>query len=166
MQAAQANDDTAAPPVAPPLDVAGLVGRWTKTNEGAQWIRRLAISVSDDLGAPPSRRLARRRPAADESETLSRQPARTPALRVHVEGDAPPSPRDWGTVTAESLFANGILSSTGSAFIAKFDFDDFDTELQANANLGLLVVACFTRFKDASGRADLFTREFFWREDE
>jgi len=148
MQAAQANDDTAAPPVAPPLDVAGLVGRWTKTNEGAQWIRRLAISVSD------------------ESETLSRQPARTPALRVHVEGDAPPSPRDWGTVTAESLFANGILSSTGSAFIAKFDFDDFDTELQANANLGLLVVACFTRFKDASGRADLFTREFFWREDE
>lgn len=135
MQAAQANDDTAAPPVAPPLDVAGLVGRWTKTNEGPQWIRSLDIS-SDANG-----------------------------LAVHVEGDAPPAPRDWGTVTADSLFANGILSSTGSAFIAKFDFDDLETELQANANLGLLVVACFHRFKDGSGRSDLFTREFFWRED-
>jgi hypothetical protein len=32
-------------------------------------------------GTPPSRRLARRRPAAAESETLSSQPARTPAFR-------------------------------------------------------------------------------------
>ena len=32
------------------------------------------------LGTPPSRRLARRRPAAVESETLSGQPARTPAF--------------------------------------------------------------------------------------
>jgi len=40
-------------------------------------------------GAPPSRRLARRRPAAVESETLSGQPARTPALRNGVDGIYP-----------------------------------------------------------------------------
>ena len=38
--------------------------------------------LSQRSGAPPSRRLERRRPAAVESETLSGQPARTPALRA------------------------------------------------------------------------------------
>ncbi len=135
MQAARAHDDVTAPPGAPPLDLAPLLGRWNKTNEAAQWIRRLNIRRDGD------------------------------GLAVHVEGDAAPAPADWGTVRAESIYANGILSATGSAFVATFDFGDFESELQANANLGLLVVACFHRFKDGSGRSDLFTREFFWRED-
>lgn len=132
MQAARAYDDVEAPLAAPPIDVTPLLGRWSKTNEGPQWIRRLEIARSGD------------------------------GVAVHVWGDRPPAPADWGTVTAEAIFANGILSSTGSAFIARFDCGDFTTELQGNANLGLLVVACFHRFDDE--RADLFTREFFYLE--
>jgi hypothetical protein len=135
MQAAQLYDDVTGPPMTPPLELAGLIGRWKKTNEGPQWIRGLDVLRDGD------------------------------SLAIHVEGDAPPAPRDWGTARAEAIFANGILSSAASAFIAKFDFGEIETELQANANLGLLVVACFHRFKEGSGRADLFTREFFWRED-
>ena len=134
MQVARAHDDVEAPPSAPALDVTQLLGRWTKTNEGPQWIRALEITRDGD------------------------------SIAVRVFGDAPPAPQDWGRVRAESLFANGILSSTASAFIARFRFDDIETELQANANLGLLVVACYHRFSDGA-RADLFTREFFWRED-
>lgn len=135
MQTARAHDDVQAPPTAPVLDVTPLLGRWTKTNDGPQWIRGLEIARDGD------------------------------GIAVRVRGDAPPAPHDWGQVRAESLFANGILSPTASAFIARFSFDDLETELQANANLGLLVVACYHRFTDGSGRADLFTREFFWRED-
>ena len=129
MQAAQLYDDVAAPPVAPSLDLGGLIGRWKKTNEGPQWIRGLDVSRDGD------------------------------GLAIDLELDSGES----GAARAESIFANGILSSTASAFIAKFDFGDVETELQANANLGLLVVACFHRFHDS--RSDLFTREFFWRED-
>ncbi len=135
MQTGRAHDDVAAPQVAPPLEVTPLLGRWMKTNGEPQWIRRLEVTPDGD------------------------------GVAISVFGDAPPAPSDWGRVTADSVFANGILSSTASAFIAKFRFDDLETELQANANLGLLVVACYHRFLDDSGRADLFTREFFRRED-
>ena len=134
MQTARAHDEVEAPATAPQLDVTQLLGRWRKTNEHPQWIRGLEVTRDGD------------------------------GVAVHVFGDAPPAPADWGRVRAESIFANGILSSTASAFIAKFHFDGIETELQANANLGLLVVACYHRFSDGA-RADLFTREFFWRDD-
>jgi hypothetical protein len=73
-------------------------------------------------------------------------------LAVRVLGDT--SAADWGESTTESLYAG--------AFIARFACDEFTTELQANVNLGLLVVAGFHRFNDH--RANLFTREFFYQE--
>ena len=63
---------------------------------------------------------------------------------------------------AESLYAGAIDEATAAAFIARYDLGSLDVEMQANLNLGLLVVACFHRFKDGSGRGDRFTREFFY----
>ena len=73
-------------------------------------------------------------------------------LAVRVFGDT--SPADWGESGTESLYAG--------AFIAQFACEEFTAELQANVNLGLLVVAGFHRFRD--DRANLFTREFFYQE--
>src|SRR5260370_19838777 len=52
-------------------------------------------------------------------------------LAVRVFGDT--SPADWGESGTESLYAG--------AFIAQFACDGFTAELQANVNLGLLVVS-------------------------
>jgi hypothetical protein len=38
-------------------------------------------------------------------------------------------------------------------------------ELQANLNLGLLVVATYVRFKEPGPYANRFTREFFRRDE-
>jgi len=117
------------------LDLAPFVGIWQKTNEAAgQWIRRVEIARDGALG-----------------------------IAVHAWGGDAPSPADWGSCTADVLFANAITSSTGAAFIARYDFGFLQSELQGNVNLGLLVLAGFNRFRDGSGRSDIFTREFFYR---
>jgi len=116
------------------MDLSALEGSWLKTNDGApQWLRSFDISATGG------------------------------ALRVHARGDGGGSPDDWGVAEAESLYALNAESARGAAFIARFDFDEIECVLQGNVNLGLLVVACFTRFRDGSGRADLFSREFFHR---
>ena len=116
------------------MDLSPLEGRWLKTNDGPpQWLRSFEISAPDG------------------------------ALSVHPRGDGGGAPDDWGAASAESLYALNAASSTGAAFIASYDFDRMSCVLQGNVNLGLLVVACFTRFRDGSGRADLFSREFFRR---
>jgi hypothetical protein len=86
--------------------------------------------------------------------------ARGDKLVVHAFGDED-SPGDWGTSTADALFANAIDSTTGAGFMATYELDSMTCTLQGNVNLGLLVVACFTTFRDGSGRSDCFTREFF-----
>ena len=118
------------------MDLTPFFGKWARTNEvGGQWIERVEIQPDGDDG-----------------------------IRVHVWGADSPSPADWGAVRAEALFANAIASNTGSAFITRYDFGFMESELQGNVNLGLLVLAGYHRFRDGSG-ADLFSREFYRRED-
>ena len=118
------------------MDLSALEGKWLKTNDGPpQWLRSFEI-------------------AADGG-----------SLRIRPRGDGGGSPDDWGTATADSLYALNAESKAGAAFIASYDFDGLSCVLQGNVNLGLLVVACFTKFRDGSGRADLFSREFFRRLD-
>jgi hypothetical protein len=116
-----------------PLDLEPFIGTWEKTNEKpGQWIRRVEIA----------------REGSDQ-------------IAVRLWGGDAPSPSDWGTAAANALFANAITSSTGAAFITRYDFGFLHSEIQGNVNLGLLVLAGFHRFRDGSGRSDLFTREFF-----
>ena len=118
-----------------PLDLEPYIGVWEKTNEKpGQWIRRVEI-----------------------------MPEGSGNIAVHLYGGDDPSPSDWGTSTADALFASSITSSTGMGFIARYDFGFLQSEMQGNVNLGLLVLAGFNRFRDGSGRSDIFTREFFHR---
>jgi hypothetical protein len=86
------------------------------------------------------------------------------ALQVRVFGSAPPSPPDWGSVQAAAIYAAGIDAARGMAFVARYALDECDVELEANVNLGLMVTATFVRWK-RGGRANAFTREFFYRSE-
>jgi hypothetical protein len=122
-------------PPRPRIVVETLAGSWRKTNEKAQWIDSLIVDTEGD------------------------------DLYVAIFGSAPPSPPSWGRVRAERLYSGGIGTgdSRAGAFTAHYDFDDFDVEVQANLNLGLLVVATFVTFRNAGPYSDRFTREFFYR---
>ena len=83
-------------------------------------------------------------------------------LFVRAFGATPPSLCDWGEAAA-AVFADGPDSSAPRAFTARFDLDFKEVSLQAKVKKGVLVVANFNRFRDDSGRAPFFSREFFYR---
>jgi hypothetical protein len=128
--------DRPVPGAAPagPLDVSPLLGTWVNTDPESAGIVRIEIAAADQGG-----------------------------LVVGVRAAGQPSPRDWGEVRAETVYADGLQSARAVAFTARFDLDVLEVHLQANQNQGLLVVASFHRFKDGSGRADYFAREFYRR---
>jgi hypothetical protein len=70
---------------------------------------------------------------------------------------------DWGETRAD-VFVDGPGSTRAYAFTARFDLGFKETAFQAKVEKGVLVVANFNRFKDGSGRANFFGREFFYRE--
>lgn len=131
----RARGDAALPYPPPRIESEVMDGRWFKTNEKPQWIDSLEIETID-------------------GETF-----------VHIRGSAPPSPPDWGRVRCESVYANAPDTSSALAggFIAHYDFEDMHVEVQANYNLGLLVVATFVDFRMPTPLAARFTREFFYR---
>ena len=125
-------------PPRPRIAIETLAGSWKKTNDKAQWIDSLIVdTVGDDL-------------------------------YVTIFGSSSPSPQSWGRVRAEVLYSGGIGTgdSRAGAFAANYRFDDFDVAVQANLNLGLLVVATFVTFRNAGPLSDRFTREFFYRDGE
>ncbi|HLJ86182.1 MAG TPA: hypothetical protein VKZ53_05125 [Candidatus Angelobacter sp.] len=83
-------------------------------------------------------------------------------LIVHAFGAPASAPIDWGPVVA-GIFTDGPNSSRIRAFHAFYDFGFMESYLQAKTEKAVLVVASFNRFKDQSGRANYFSREFFHR---
>jgi hypothetical protein len=81
-------------------------------------------------------------------------------LKVHAFGACEPAPCDWGEVQG-STFSSGVESSEGMAFTALFDFGFMETFLAVYLKGGILVLDSFNTFRDDSGRADYFSREFF-----
>jgi hypothetical protein len=123
-------------PAAAPRRVAveAMAGRWTKTNDKAQWIGRVHVDVDGD------------------------------ALAVRVfGGGSEHSPADWGTARTDVVYGSWLTSNDAlaGAFVCRFELPDVSVELQANLNLGLLVVATFVTFREAGAQANRFTREFF-----
>lgn len=96
------------------------------------------------------------------SATLSRQNGKI-AARIVAAGDHGPS--DWGETEA-SLFAADASSSEAMSFSAFYDFGFMETQLQAHVRQGVLIIAKFDRFKDNSGRANYFSKEFFYRAEQ
>jgi len=119
----------------PRIAIESMAGTWRKTNGTPQWIDSLIVDTEGD------------------------------SLHVNVFGSAPPSPPDWGRVAATTTFGANVAdaASPAGAFIAHYRFDGFTVELQANLNLGLLVVATFVKFTEPGELSDRFTREFFFR---
>jgi hypothetical protein len=52
------------------------------------------------------------------------------------------------------------------SFSAFYDFGFMETQLQAHVRQGVLIIAKFDRFKDNSGRANYFSKEFFYRAEQ
>jgi hypothetical protein len=83
-------------------------------------------------------------------------------LFVRAFGACVPSVCDWGEAAAD-VFADDPRSTRAYGFSARFDLGFKETSMQAKIEKGVLVVANFNRFKDGSGRANFFSREFFFR---
>jgi hypothetical protein len=81
-------------------------------------------------------------------------------LQLQVFAMGPDGVIDWGAVPAQ-VFAGGPASHTGVGFTCRYDFGFAEARLQAMIMKGLLVLAQFHLFKDDSGRADYFLREYF-----
>jgi hypothetical protein len=62
-------------------------------------------------------------------------------------------------------FAPHVDSRHADGFTARYDFAFLEMSLAAYYTKGLIVVSQYTRFKDQSGRADYFNREFFFKTD-
>ena len=122
----------------PRIAIEAFAGAWKKTNEKTQWIDSLIVETEGD------------------------------DVYVTIFGSSPPSPSSWGRARAETIYSGGIATgdARAGAFATRYRFEDFDVEVQANLNLGLLVVATYVRFREAGALHDRFTREFFYREGE
>jgi hypothetical protein len=81
-------------------------------------------------------------------------------LQLQVFAIGPDGLIDWGPSEAQA-FAGGPASHAGVGFTCSYDFGFAEAKLQAMIMKGLLVLAQFHLFKDDSGRADYFLREYF-----
>jgi hypothetical protein len=80
------------------------------------------------------------------------------SLRVYAIG--PDGLLDWGSTDVE-VFASSPALRAGAGFACMYDFGFAETQLQGMIMKGLLVLAQLHHFKDGSGRADYFVREYF-----
>ena len=81
-------------------------------------------------------------------------------ITLQVSAVGPDGFVDWGTTEAE-VFAATPDSHLGAGFTCRYKFEHGETRLQGMIMKGLLVLAQFHLFKDDSGRADYFLREYF-----
>lgn len=82
-------------------------------------------------------------------------------LRIRAFGIGDPEPRDWGEATG-TPFSQTVDSSRAWAFNCTYEFDFLTTEVSAYNKEGILVIVTFNFFHDSSGRADYWSREFFY----
>jgi hypothetical protein len=81
-------------------------------------------------------------------------------IRAFGAGRAEP----WGEVEA-TPYAYDASSARAVAFLARCDWDFAEATLAGNENKGLVIIASYHRFKDASPRSNYFKREFFYRRE-
>ena len=99
---------------------------------------------------------------ATESVVKLELAERAGGLVVHAFGACAEAPCDWGERPAVA-YAEAVGSRAAMAFSAAYDFGFLDTLLAAYMKGGILVLDTFNTFRDDSGRANYFTREFFHR---
>ena len=70
----------------------------------------------------------------------------------------------WGEAEA-TPHAYDANSGRAVAFLARYDWEFAELTLAGNENKGLVIIASYHRFKDASRRSNYFKREFFYRQE-
>lgn len=85
----------------------------------------------------------------------------SPVLRIFGFGRG--SMIDWGETSVETVYTKDVATLEPMAFQARYDLGFMEVHVQGNFSLGLMVLACLNIFKDGSGRANYFSREFFCR---
>ncbi|HEX6047226.1 MAG TPA: hypothetical protein VFZ22_22240 [Pyrinomonadaceae bacterium] len=81
-------------------------------------------------------------------------------LQLQVFAIGPEGLIDWGVADAR-VFASGPAFHKGAGFTCRYDFGFAEARMQAMIMKGLLVLAQFHLFKDDSGRAGYFLREYY-----
>ena len=81
-------------------------------------------------------------------------------LTLRISAVGPEGLIDWGEARAE-VFAANPAANAGAGFTCRYDFGFAEARLQGMIMKGLLVLAQFHLFKDDSGRASYFLREYF-----
>lgn len=81
---------------------------------------------------------------------------------LRVAGGDTAGARDWGEVEAMTHAAD-VDKMVAIGATARYDFGFLDTTLTFFAKSGIIILCTFNRWKDGSGRADYFTREFLYR---
>ena len=114
------------------INVTPMLGEWINTNPATRGIVKVVIRRDGD------------------------------DVYIRVLGASSPTPCDWGEAKVDALYATGVQSADPMALTATYDFGFLETRLEANLSLGLLVIANFNTFRDGSGRANYFSREFFY----
>lgn len=116
-------------------DLSVTTGKWLNTNSESLGITRVISSIRDE------------------------------ALRLQPFGASAEGLCNWGEVKVGQVYADSVSSGRAMAFTTIYDFGFMQSHLQANVNLGLLVLAAFNTFRDGSGRSNYFSREFYRQVD-
>ena len=83
-------------------------------------------------------------------------------LRIRIRGAAHDGTVDWGE-TAAAVYHERNDEGLEQPFVAAYDFGTTRVALQGFLRQGVLVILAFTKFDDDSGRANYFSKEFFYR---
>ena len=84
-------------------------------------------------------------------------------LKIQAFGACEPTLCDWGKTTC-FVFSDSIDSPVVTGLTANYDFGFKSTQIAGNIKQGILVLQVYNTFKDNSGRANYFSREFYYRE--
>ena len=87
---------------------------------------------------------------------------RNGACLVRAAGGDHSGPRDWGIVPA-LVYAAGVGGAAATGLTAQYDFGFLETTLTGFIKSGIFILCTYNCWKDGSGRADYFTREFLYR---
>ena len=116
------------------LGVSRLTGNWVNTNKASQGINRVSIFNG------------------------------TEGLILRITGTMANHKVEEEEIPVTDLFAETLDSDSAMSFTAVFEFGSQSTELQANINMGLLIISVINTFAEGSGAVNVFAREFYYWE--
>lgn len=116
-----------------------LIGCWANTNKNSQEIRKFEI---------------REKVPADKNNPL--------LLKIYSAADE--GEKHWGETQISTLFEDDITKAGYDAFVAEYCLEHEQVRLQANMNLGLIIMTALHTYKGARGQKNYFSREYFRRQ--